>query len=230
MSTRYNPSIVRDNLVLYLDAANTKSYPGSGTTWKDISGKGHNATLDNGPTFSSGNMGYISLDGTNDHIETGVSYNPSQPFSFTMMFRLDTIKEWHNLVDMFTSATNRNFQLFVEGDGDFRIFWGNSTAGSHAITSPTTVANVWYFGAFTCNGSGTAGTLYRYGNGTFDKASASSGTATYSSKPVVLGRRGDSHSSGYVNGDISYFQFYNKELTETQIKQNYNALKGRFGL
>ena len=68
MSTRYNPSIVRDNLVLYLDAANTKSYTGSGTTWTDISGKGHHGTLDNGPTFSSGNMGYISLDGTNDHI------------------------------------------------------------------------------------------------------------------------------------------------------------------
>ena len=66
-----------------------------------------------------------------------------------MVFRLDTIKEWHNLVDMFTDGTNRNFQLFVEGDGDYRIFWGNASAGSHAITSPTTVTDVWYFGAFT---------------------------------------------------------------------------------
>ena len=228
MASAAGPNIITDGLVLHLDAANTNSYPGSGTTWTDISGKGHNGTLDNGPTFSSGNMGYISLDGTNDHIETGLSYNPNQPFSFTMVFRLDTIKEWHNLVDMFTDATNRNFQLFVEGDGDYRIFWGNPSAGSHAITSPTTVANVWYFGAFTCDGS--TGTLYRYGNGTLDKASASIGSATYSTNPVVLGRRGDSHSNGYVNGDISYFQFYNKELTETQIKQNYNALRWRYGI
>ena len=69
MSTRYNPSIVRDNLVLYLDAANTKSYPGSGTTWTDISRKGTDGTLTNGATFNSGNMGHIAFDGTNDYVD-----------------------------------------------------------------------------------------------------------------------------------------------------------------
>ena len=64
MSTRYNPSIVRDNLVLYFDAANTKSYPGSGTTWTDMGSKGIDGTLTNGPTFDSGNMGTISFDGS----------------------------------------------------------------------------------------------------------------------------------------------------------------------
>ena len=73
MSTRYNPSIVRDNLVLYLDAANTKSYPGSGTTWKDISGKGNNGTLTNGPTFDSNNLGSIDFDGVNDHVVLSLS-------------------------------------------------------------------------------------------------------------------------------------------------------------
>ena len=64
MASAAGPNIITDGLVLHLDAANTNSYPGSGTTWTDISGEGHNGTLDNGPTFSSGNMGYISLDGT----------------------------------------------------------------------------------------------------------------------------------------------------------------------
>ena len=69
MATDYNPSIVTDGLVLCLDAANTKSYPGSGTTWTDISGKGYDGTLTNGPTFSSDNLGCIVFDGSNDRVD-----------------------------------------------------------------------------------------------------------------------------------------------------------------
>ena len=65
MSTRYNPSIVRDGLVLYFDAANTKSYPGSGTTWYDLSGNERHGTLINEPTFQSHNLGCFQFDGTN---------------------------------------------------------------------------------------------------------------------------------------------------------------------
>ena len=53
MGLAHSPSIVTDGLVLCVDAANTKSYPGSGTTWTDVSGKGYDGTLTNGPTFSS---------------------------------------------------------------------------------------------------------------------------------------------------------------------------------
>ena len=65
------PNIVEDGLVLALDAGNTKSYPGSGTTWTDLSGKGNNGTLTNGPTFDSGNGGAIFFDGGNDYVTTG---------------------------------------------------------------------------------------------------------------------------------------------------------------
>ena len=68
MALAHSPRIVRDGLALYLDAANTKSYPGSGTTWKDLSGKGNNGTLTNGPTFSSDDGGSILVDGSNDFI------------------------------------------------------------------------------------------------------------------------------------------------------------------
>ena len=68
MGLAHSPRIVTDGLVLCVDAANTKSYPGSGTTWTDISGKGHNGTLTNGPTFSSDNMGGIVFDGSNDAV------------------------------------------------------------------------------------------------------------------------------------------------------------------
>ena len=68
MAIKHSPRIVTDGLVLYLDAANTKSYPGSGTTWTDISGKSNNGTLTNGPTFDSGNKGTIVFDGSNDYV------------------------------------------------------------------------------------------------------------------------------------------------------------------
>ena len=71
MSYHNGPKIVNDGLVLYLDAANSKSYSGTGTTWTDLSGNLNNATLVNGPTYSSLNGGGIVLDATADVIVTG---------------------------------------------------------------------------------------------------------------------------------------------------------------
>ena len=194
------------------------------TTWGDQSGKGNSGTV-NGATHNA--AGYWEFDGVDDDITTGVTHNPSEPFSFTFWFNLDTIKEWHNLVDLFVGGgTDRNFQLFVEGNGDYRIFWGNDSTGSHAITSPSTVASTWYFGAFTCNGS--TGTLYRYGNGTLDSVAATIGSGTYATRPLVLGRRGDSSASGFVDGNIGEFQFYKRELTAAQVFQNYNATREKY--
>ena len=198
-----------------------KGFPAP-TTVKNLSSSSYTGTL-NGPTFNAD--GSFQFDGTDDDINTGLSWTPANQFSFTMWFNLDTIKEWHNLVDMFNTASFRNFQLFVEGDGDFRIYWG-TTSGTSAITG--TVANQWYFGAFTCNGE--TGDLYRYGNGTTDSVSATATGGSYSVKPLVLGRRGDSDANGFVDGKIGEFQFYNRELTAAEISQNYNATRGKYGV
>ena len=61
------PRIPTSGLIFYLDAANTRSYPGSGTTWTDLSGNGNTGTLTNGPTYSSANGGQIVFDGSNDN-------------------------------------------------------------------------------------------------------------------------------------------------------------------
>jgi hypothetical protein len=192
------------------------------TTVKNLSSFSYTGTL-NGPTFNTD--GSFQFDGTDDDINTGLSWTPANTFSFTMWFNLDTIKEWHNLVDMYQNDTRRNFQLFVEGDGDFRIFWGTASDTS-AITG--TVANTWYFGAFTSDGEN--GTLYRYGNGTTDSVSATAGGGNYFVKPLVLGRRGDSSANGFVDGKIGEFQFYQGELTSSQVLQNYNATRGKYGV
>ena len=79
MASFAGPNLINDSLMLSLDAANTNSYPGSGTTWFDMSDKGNNGTLQNGAVFDSGNKGTISLDGTNDRID--VAYSPTLEFS-----------------------------------------------------------------------------------------------------------------------------------------------------
>jgi hypothetical protein len=68
MGLSHSPSIITQNLVLCLDAANPKSYPGSGTTWTDLSGNGNTGTLVNGVGYNSGNLGSLSFDGVNDYV------------------------------------------------------------------------------------------------------------------------------------------------------------------
>jgi len=73
MAIHRGPKIITNGLILCLDAASTKSYPGSGTTWFDRSGNGNNGVLTNGPTFSSTNGGSIVFDGTNDYVQVAGS-------------------------------------------------------------------------------------------------------------------------------------------------------------
>ena len=76
MSTKYSPKIVTDGLVLCLDAANSKSYPGSGTSWNDLSRNNNTGTLTNGPTYTSSFGGSSVFDGTNDYVSKSSWDNP----------------------------------------------------------------------------------------------------------------------------------------------------------
>ena len=192
------------------------------TTVKNLSSSSYTGTL-NGPTFNTD--GSFQFDGTNDDINPGLNWSPANQFSFTMWFRLDQLKDFQSLVDLFNNTSFRNFQLFVESDGDLRVYWGN-TSGTSAITS--TAANEWYFAAFTSNGE--EGNLYRYGNGTTDSVAVSASAGSYSVKPLVLGKRGDDDANSFLDGKIGEFQFYERELTATEVSQNYNATRGKYGV
>ena len=95
MSLNHSPKIVTDGLVLCLDAASRKSYPGSGTTWFDRSGNGNNGTLTNGPTFSSDNGGSIVFDGTNDYVNCGTTLGNFGTSNFTINFFFKTSTSLH---------------------------------------------------------------------------------------------------------------------------------------
>jgi hypothetical protein len=78
MALSHSPSIVTDGLVLCLDAGNPKSYPGSGTTWTDLSGNGNNGTLVNGVGYSGDNLGSLSFDGVNDYYNRALTASEIQ--------------------------------------------------------------------------------------------------------------------------------------------------------
>ena len=221
MATNYNPKIVTDGLVLCLDAANTKSYPGSGTTWTDISGKSNNGTLTNGPTFDSGNQGSFGFDGSNDYVSIS-NAALSKNCSILLWFKGNPTP--NNWSDVFT------FQTGVD-----------STASRLEKHGNTAYQYNWYMGGFV---SGTVlfnhtGTKYDFISLVFDDTNATcyqnavqtaqTASSDFGSASVIhFGKR--LNMNALWSGNIAQVSIYHRPLTATEVLQNYNATKGRFGL
>jgi hypothetical protein len=206
----HSPRIVTDGLVLCLDAGNTKSYPGSGTTWTDLSGNGNDGTLTNGPTFDSGNLGSIVTDGSNDFIQTSAQmFNPNSNFS----------------VSFFVKRTGSGSLIANTSNGSFQIQLSGSLSVLDSFIvnlftfTNVTVVNTWYNLCLTR--SGNLYTLYRNGS-VFGSFSSSN---SFTRGPNVLGKNVNSEFWG---GHYGVVLCYNKALTAAEITQNYNALKGRY--
>ena len=117
MSYNNGPKIVNDGLVMYLDAANSRSYSGTGTAWTDLTGSGANGTLTNGPTFNSANGGSIVLDGTNDYIPISVPSNIIRLYDSTIFFavKLPLYSGGQRCIFSYRGGSGGN--LFVEPGG-----------------------------------------------------------------------------------------------------------------
>ena len=230
MSTVQNTKIVTDGLVLYLDAANTKSYVSGSTIWTDISRGGNNGTLVNGPTFNSENGGSILFDGTNDYCET-VSNPITNNSSFTLAgwFNLTTLGGvYRPLIDGGNLGSGvGGYTLSIDNSNRIYMACG---AGYKAITTSINV-NQWYYivGVATF---GTPYTINIYVNTslgtTFD--SSNSNSMTNNVVYVRLGQVTAARSTLSYIGKITQTQIYNRALSASEILQNYNAQKSRFGL
>lgn len=224
MAHHHSPRIITDGLVLYLDAANTKSYPGSGTTWNDLSGNGNNGTLINGPTFSSGNNGSIALDGVNDYVQISQSGNlATENWSFEFIAKQLSTSYRHTYWGLSNGGDVafrvQNFQRW--NNGGYVSFNGNNSSYS-SVSFEGTSSFEWNY--FAIVNTPTSAKYYQNGvlkttannplRGSFDR--------------IWLGMRGigDQH----INAEFSNFRAYNRELSASEITQNYNATKGRYNL
>ena len=219
------PNVIEDGLVLALDAGNAKSYPGSGTSWSDLSGQGNNGTLTNGPTYSSDNGGSIVFDGTNDYIDVSGTESLNAPISinFTLSVWMYPTKtgNWQGVLTK-NRSTATQVGLFLSSSNEF--VFGFSGSGANLVGSSFS-ANTWYH-IVLVQAANTSRKIYI--NGSLDATKTSSfGTASSGSETFRLGQA--TGVDEYFGGRISNASIYNnKALTASEVLQNYNALKGRY--
>lgn len=223
----YVDNIVTNGLVLHLDAGNINSYPGTGTTWTDLSGNDNDGTLINGPTFDSSNGGSISFDGSNDYGSiTNVSeLRPATELTVSMWAKADLYTTgWNRLFgqDSYTGA----YLIFLETGGQqIRALHHPNGSEVRCNTNYTISTTQFTHIVFTFK-MGDA--IRSYFNGSASTTvGLSAGTFTYNtSNPFLFGHSGASA----FDGNIAQILIYNRALTPTEILQNYNADKNRFGL
>ena len=226
MGVAYNPKVVTNGLVLALDAGNTKSYPGSGTAWTDLSGNGNHGTLTSGPTYSSTNGGYIVFDGVDDYVSTSVNFGSSSQFT----------------VSMFVNNTSRGVgdgQILSIGNEKLLFYTTTSTGPwAFSVYSPTIFSgiprysstimqlNTWYnlVGVY----SGTAFEMFINGQSIY-YTNTSISSYTLTAESVQIARRISGGASQFPS-KFATTQIYNRALTAAEIQQNFNATRGRYGI
>jgi hypothetical protein len=233
LAPRYSiPSIVSDGLVLNLDAGNYSSYPGSGTTWTDLSGNGNNGTLTNGPTYSSANGGSIVFDGSDDHILGTI---PSSTFSgahsICCWFYRETVTQWAGLFSNNVNTTSCSIFTFISTYNTLGTNQAGVSGASIAVDLGADHLNKWIYAVITYAGAtnGSAVNVYAYKNGSLLSATGSLYWNLSTSSSYYIGRHW-TNATQILDGFIPQVQVYNRALSASEVAQNYNALKGRYGL
>ena len=235
MSLSHSPRIVTDGLVLCLDAGNTKSYPGSGTAWTDLSGNSNTGTLENGVGYDSGNGGALSFDGSNDYVTASAS-NIFNNFSYDIWCLPEAT---HEIDSQSTSGFGGlSGQRYIIGPE----FVASPNAGS-GISVGTNGISVYEHSAsymppllshsVTINSPAHIVVNYTnkvpslYLNGSFIKNGL---TSPRTNVKITTNLIGAYPAYGVFLGKIYSAKFYNKALTAAEIQQNFNALRSRFGI
>jgi len=226
MALHHNPRIVTSGLVLALDAGDVNSYPGSGTTWYDVSGNSNNFTVYGSPTFSRGS-GFTFVNGNTSY------YAIKNPFSFptttvTMEIWYKTTVSDTSIISYAVSGNDNHALLFSPQNVSL---YGPSGAVSSGVN---TASGLWTQVVRTSNRSNGAEILYVDGDNVFSTTLAS-GTNFTSGGSLVIAQEQDSVGGGFdssqaFGGNIPIVRIYNRLLTSAEVLQNYEAQKTRFGL
>ena len=225
VSTRNN--IVTNGLVLYLDAANLKSYVSGSTTWSDMSGNGNNGTLVSGSGYSNQNGGAITFDGVNDYVNCGNSatlnlnqhsicfwFYPKQDATKELIYKASSTNSSPGPYEVFQFVGNRIY---------YRLN-ANSTPNTTQTGTIPFILNTWQYICATYDNI----TMKTYINTTLDINAPFTTTLTNSTGVLNIGAYTDAQYAVLAN--IASVQIYNRALSAQEILQNYNATKTRFNL
>jgi hypothetical protein len=228
MAVNYSPKISTDGLIFYLDAANTRSYPGSGTTWSDLSRGGSNGILTNGPTFNNENGGSIVFDGVDDFVSIPGTLTLTQA-TFVSWIRRNGSQNGYNGIIVSRGGTGGNTTgMNFNSLGVMLGYTWNDVPNTYAWNSNLIPPDItWCMVAVSINPTSAVAYLC-----TSSGITSATNNVTHAST-TLAGLRVANDAIGFYrcfNGRISVAQIYNRALSSTEIAQNYNATKGRFGL
>jgi hypothetical protein len=222
-------NVVTTGLVMHVDAGKTASYPGTGTTWTDLAGTVSAGTLVNGPTYSSSNGGFLTFNGSNSLV--------TFPNSTALDNQALTMEVWVKPTSLGQSAfwfekgnVNTQYSFFCYSG---YIYWRGVFNGSLAdLTVAESTAGLststWQQMVATYI-TGTGKRIYR--NGTQVASDAQTGTVGTNAGGMSIGAYGGTGGNSYFyNGGLAICRIYNRALSLTEIQQNYNDQKSRFGL
>jgi len=234
MSIFGGPDIETDGLVFNMDFSNPKCYSGTGSYCYDLSGNNFQGQLVNTPTYATdGNNKFFAF-ATNDYIKIPNStlLDTNSP-SVEVWFKANSLSQ--NGFFFEKGTVNTQYSLFMAA-GNSSVYWRHKSAALRTAVYPTSTGG---FGMNTSDwfnlvGTFSSGTKKLYLNGilkytSYDTSYPTINTTTGGMSIGAYG--GYAGSRGYYyNGNIAIVKVYNKTLSDNAIEQNYNALKGRFGL
>jgi hypothetical protein len=223
------PNIVFDGLILYIDAANSKSYIPGSTIWNDISRVRMDGLLINGPTFSSANSGIIVFDGVNDYYEALITpdFNTIQTnnsLTISVFFRNNFNGEFRDIVGLNKVSGLEPFCIRQGATNDV-LFYDTFVGGTRY--SPTIKVfqpnNTWVHACATF-GNNQINTYY---NGVLIATTNTTGNIkSFDTNQFRIGNLG----YNFFKGDISSVNLYNRALSATEVRQNFNSTRSRFGI
>jgi hypothetical protein len=226
MGTNYNPQIVTSGLILALDAANPKSYPGFGLTWTDISNNGNSVYGYNSPIFDGTTAkGVMSFSGTANY-QFSSNIVPSGARTLTISFKTSDV------------TTRSGLLSHRDSTGGWFVTVNRSSPGAidyaHNNTSPDTVTptntiqiNTWYILCITYDDTTSIANIYLNGTlvsgpNTMSAILPTAGLSDFIAKEI--------NSPQTLQGQIGGVFIYNRALSNTEVQQNFNATRGRYGL
>ena len=225
---KYLNTIVQNGLVLNVDANNPYSYAGAGTIWYDTSGNSFNGTLTNGPVYSSTNSGIITFDGQNDYVDFTTSTLPISGNGARSIFvwMKTTATNNQGFVATGNPAGSQAFNL-VKYSGNYVGIMGynNDYYPSSGSSGISIVDGNWHYIGATFDGTN----IRTYVDGILDNTSGTY-TFTTTGQNNYIARSNHTGNENFLNGSVGLTQIYNRALSITEIVQNYNATKSRFGL
>ena len=218
MAVKAGPRVVKEGLILHVDAANTRSYSGTGLTINGLVG-GIGGTLVNGVGFGTTDNGYFIFDGSNDYINFGNSS--------TLQQSSGTLSAWAK-----ASSPGAGYRGIIAKQGAYGLFYTDSVLVAYdwAADTPRSTGiniadNTWKNVVLTYQSGVSNGTRI-YING----VSVLTTTITIQSQVANLFGGAEANANQFASCQVSSFKMHNRVLTASEVLQNYNATKRRYGL